>query len=75
MATAKPKTLKIRRKKKRDTGALHTSVGRVNQEPVDVPEDEAQTMIDMGLAELVRKPAKKTQADDDTAGPDAPAAA
>ena len=73
MATAKPKTLKIRRKVKRETGALHTSVGRVNQEPVDVPEDEAQTMIDMGLAELVGKPSKKR--DDDTAGPDAPAAA
>ena len=66
---AKEKTLSIKRNSKRKTGALHTSVGRVTSDGAfDVPADEAQQMIDLGLAVLVGK------SDSDAAGPDAPAA-
>ena len=74
MATAKKKMLSIKRKLERETGALHTSVGRVNQEPVDVPRDEAQGYIDSGMAVLVGS-APDLPDDDDAAGPDAPASA
>ena len=74
MATAKakkPKMLSIKRKLERETGALHTSVGRVNQEPVAVPAEEAQGYIDSGMALLVGEAPEPD--DDDAAGPDAPA--
>ena len=63
---AKKKTLSIRRALDRATGALHTSVGRVTRDkPVDVPRDEAQRLVDSGLAELVGG-----DAETETAGPD-----
>ena len=69
--TAKKKTLSIRRTLDRKTGALHTSVGRVtHDEPCDVPRDEAQRMIDSGVAELVGGAVA-----DDSAGPDVHATA
>ena len=52
----KKKTLTIKRKLERVTGSLHTSVGRVNQEPKEVPAGEAQELIDLGLAVLVGEP-------------------
>jgi len=73
MATAKKKTLSIKRKLDRGTGALHTSVGRVNQEPVAVPLDEAQGYIDSGMAVLVGSVPDPD--DSDRTGFDAPAAA
>ena len=70
---AKKKTLSIRRNSDRRTGALHTSAGRVTSlEPFDVPADEAQQMIDLGLAVLVGDAPEPDG--DDAAGPDAPAA-
>ena len=77
MAKAKAKEaaamLSIRRAGDRATGALHTSVGRVTSRGAfDVPADEAQAMIDLGLAVLVGPAAVPD--DDDAAGPDAPAA-
>ncbi len=63
---AKKKTLSIRRSWERATGALHTSVGKVtHDEPCDVPRDEAQRLVDLGLAELVGGDVV-----DDSAGPD-----
>ncbi len=65
----KKKTLTIKRKRVKVTGSLHTSVGRVNQEPKEVPAGEAQELIDLGLAVLVGEP------DDDTGEADADATA
>jgi len=63
---AKKKTLSIRRTLDRKTGALHTSVGKVtHDQPADVPRDEAQRLVDLGVAELVG-----SDAETETAGPD-----
>ena len=68
---AKKKTLLIRRALDRATGALHTSVGKVtHDEPCEVPKDEAQRLVDSGLAELVGGAVP-----DETAGPDVQATA